>query len=154
MTPLVRTITALSILGAAGCTSVIRPGPQEESGEQTNALWNDSGSDRTIGFWLYSATGSCPSIRKNPPIVFAPKNALAGENAKEVRVKDLFYCFELFPKTSRSGGNSCEVGNVSYKYFPEQNRYSGTYKLKFSDGNVMEGKFHAEYCPKSDPKEF
>jgi hypothetical protein len=151
MTPLIRTLTALSILGVAGCTSVVRSEPQEESGEQPNALWNDTGSDRTIGFWLYSTTGSCPSIRKNPPIAFAPKNDLAGANAKEVSVKDLLYCFELFPKTPRSGGNSCEFGNVSYTYLPGQNRYSGTYKLRFSDGRVMEGKFLAEYCPKSDP---
>lgn len=125
---------------------------QVESSEQINALWNDSSSDRTIAFWLYSTTGICPSIRRNPPIVFASKRDLAGEGANEVSVKTLSYCFELYPKTSRIGGNSCESGSVSYTYLPEQNRYSGKYKFQLSDGTVMEGKFLAEYCPKSDTK--
>jgi len=134
---LLRTFSTFAALAVAGCSS-------------TNALWNDSGSSKTIGFWLYNTTGSCPSIRKNPPIVFAPKYDLAGTNAKEVNVKDLKYCFELLPKAPKGRSNSCESGNISYTYLPEQNKYLGSYKLKLSNGKVLEGNFLAEYCPKSD----
>jgi hypothetical protein len=134
---LFRVLTLSVVLIVSGCAS-------------TNALWNDSGSNKTIGFWLYGATGSCPSIRKNPPIVFASKQNIAGENAKEVSVGDLGYCFELSPKVERVGGNNCESGSVSFTYLPEKKMYSGTYNFKFTDGTSLAGKFLAEYCPKAD----
>lgn len=89
---------------------------------------------------------------ENPPFVFASKYDVAGVSAKNVSVQELRYCFELFPKTPRSGGNRCESGEVSYTYLPEQNRYPGFYRFKFTDGTVLQGDFLAEYCPKSDPR--
>ena len=136
---LLPSLSALILLSISGCTS-------------TNALWNDGGHNKPIAFWLYNTTGSCPSIRQSPPFVFASKYDVAGVSAKNVSVQELRYCFELFPKTPRSEGNRCESGEVSYTYLPEQNRYSGFYRFKLTDGTVLQGDFLAEYCPKSDPR--
>jgi hypothetical protein len=144
-------LIAIVMFCLAGCATDVKTKSQENPGEPINASWNDSGDDRSIGFWLYNTTGSCPSIRNNPPIVVAPKNDKRGANAKDVNITDLAYCFAFFPKIPKSAINKCESGTISYLYLPDQNRYSGTYKLQFADGKAIAGDFLAEYCA-NDPE--
>lgn len=116
--------------------------------EAINALWNDTGTDQTIGFWLYKKPGGCPSIRKQRPVVFAPKDEKSGGSASDLDVRTLQYCFELYPEKGKRI-NNCAAGSISYRYLPETNRYSGEYRIDFANGEKMAGQFLAEYCVKS-----
>lgn len=53
-----------TLLMACKSTTPIQNKSSSNKEELVNALWNDSGKNHDIGFWLYSKEGTCPSIRK------------------------------------------------------------------------------------------
>jgi hypothetical protein len=139
----------LIIAFLSGCSSKTKINNEPESPSTTNALWNDSGKDSDIGFWIYEKNGTCPSIRKNSPIVFSPTKSMPKDSIKNVNVTDLKYCFEAMPEEPVQYGNNCEIGRVSYKHNTSDNKYYGTYSMQFTNGKFIEGDFIAEYCPLS-----
>ena len=149
MNKLYTTQTIVIIACLSGCSNIIQDNNKPATPSTINALWNDSGKNGDIGFWLYEENGTCPSIRKNPPIAFSPAKSMPSESAENVSVKDLEHCFEVLPKIPVKYGNNCESGEVSYKYQANENRYYGTYKMHFTNGKFIEGDFIAEYCPPS-----
>jgi hypothetical protein len=132
--------TLLAVVLILGLSGSAKP----QTAVKTNALWNDSGSNKFRGVWIYSEPGSCPEIRSRARLLLV-FGLEAAPGRTKYQVKELEYCYAW--ADGEGSGPNCTDGIVKLQFDPSEGRLTGTYKFVMEDKTTVEGNFVAAYCP-------